>query len=249
VAAVSSGSLPAVLPVRALVVDFDGTACLQDVSEELLIAFGEPSWPELDDAVDRGEMGLREAAGHQAAMLSGAREEMLAYALEHAELDPTFPPFVAWAEANGLPLMLVSDGFAFYIQPILQAAGLGRVEVLTNELSFAGPRPELRHPNGHPGCIGCGTCKMLAVQRFQASHGPVAFVGEGQSDRYGALYADVVYAKLALVAICERDGVPYRPWSDFDDVRADLASLAGLPGPVAPVPCPGWTPPPASRPA
>lgn len=230
------------LLARALVIDFDGTACLQDVSEELLIVSGDPGWPELDDAVDRGEIGLREAAGRQSAMLSGSREEMLAYALEHAELDPTFPPFVAWAEERGLPLALVSDGFAFYIGPILEAAGLGHLEVVTNELVFDGRGPELRHPNGHPECVGCGTCKMLAVRRFQASHGPVAFVGEGQSDRYGALYADVVFAKLGLVKICEADGVPYRPWETFDDVRADLEALEALPGPVAPVACPGWTP-------
>lgn len=230
------------LPVRALVVDFDGTACLQDVSEELLIAFGEPGWPEYDHAVDRGEMGLREAARLQSSMLSGSREEMLAYALEHAEIDPTFPPFVAWAESRGLPLTLVSDGFAFYIRPILEAAGLGHVPVVTNELAFGEGRPELRHPNGHPACVGCGTCKMLAVQRFQASHGPVAFVGEGQSDRYGALYADVVFAKLSLVPICEADGVPYRVWDTFDDVVAALETLEVLPGPIAPVPCPGWTP-------
>jgi 2,3-diketo-5-methylthio-1-phosphopentane phosphatase len=236
------------LLARALVVDFDGTACLQDVSEELLVAFGEPGWPEFDDAVDRGEMGLREAAKHQSAMLSGSREEMLAYALGHAEIDPTFPPFVAWAEAHGLPLALVSDGFAFYIRPILEAAGLGRVEVVTNELAFDGGRPELRHPNGHPECVGCGTCKMLAVRRFQASQGPVAFVGEGQSDRYGALYADVVFAKLGLVPICEADGVAYRAWETFDDVVAALEALEELPGPVAPLRCPGWTLPTGSPP-
>ena len=237
-----SDTLTPMLPVRALVVDFDGTACLQDVSEELLIAFGDPGWPEYDDAVDRGEMGLREAAKHQSAMLSGSREEMLAYALEHAELDPTFAPFVTWADARDLPVQLVSDGFAFYIRPILQAAGLGHVDVVTNALAFDTGRPVLTHPNGHPACVGCGTCKMLAVQRFQASHGPVAFVGEGQSDRYGALYADVVFAKLGLVEICERDGVPYRSWETFDDVVAALETHEELPGPVAPVACPGWTP-------
>lgn len=227
------------LLVRALVVDFDGTACRQDVSELLLDAFGEPGWEAYDQAVDRGEMGLREAARHQAAMLRGSGEAMLAYALERAELDPTFPPFVRWAERRGLPLELVSDGFAFYIRPILERAGLGHLPVVTNEMVFDG-RPTLRHPNGHPECVGCGTCKMLAVRRFQTSHGPVAFIGEGQSDRYGALYADVVYAKDALVGLCERDGVPYRPWTTFEDVRRDLEALAELPGPVAPERCPGW---------
>ena len=84
----------------------------------------------------------------------------------------------------------------------------------------------MRFVNGHPECIGCGTCKMQAVLDAPAHAGPVAFVGEGQTDRYGALYADVTFAKLELVAHCERDGVPYVPWNAFDDVRAWLESDA-----------------------
>jgi 2,3-diketo-5-methylthio-1-phosphopentane phosphatase len=231
------------LAVKALLVDFDGTACLQDVSELLLDGFGEPGWERFDDAVDSGEMGLREAADRQVAMLKGSREEMLAFALEHAELAPTFAPFVAWAEEQEPPLVLASDGFAFYIQPILERAGLGHLEVVTNELVDAEGGWTLRHPNGHPECIGCGTCKMLAAQRLRERHGPVAFVGEGQSDRYGALYSDVVFAKDALVAICEQDGVPFLPWETFDDVRNALETLDSLPGPAEPERCPGWTTP------
>jgi 2-hydroxy-3-keto-5-methylthiopentenyl-1-phosphate phosphatase len=228
------------LAVRALLVDFDGTACLQDVSEMLLDAFGEPGWDRFDDAVDRGEVGLREAGEHQVAMLRGARDEMLAFALDHAELAPTFVPFVEWAEERRLPLELASDGFAFYIRPILERAGLGRLEVVTNELEASDGGWMLFHPNGHPDCVGCGTCKMLAAQQLRERHGLIAFVGEGQSDRYGALYSDLVFAKDALVEICEQDGVPYRPWETFDDVRAALEAADAIPGPVGPERCPGW---------
>jgi 2-hydroxy-3-keto-5-methylthiopentenyl-1-phosphate phosphatase len=228
--------------IGALLVDFDGTACLADVTEALLGEFGDPSWPLYDDLVDRGEMGIREAVRHESAMLRGTREEMLAFAIEHCPLDPTFRPFVAWAEERGLPPTLVSDGFAFYIRPMLEAAGLGHLEVVTNELVFDDGRPRLRHPNGHPECVGCGTCKMLAAQRARERHGAVAFVGEGQSDRYGALYSDVVFAKDHLVTLCERDGVPFLPWETFDDVRAALEELRELPGPIGPERCPGWLP-------
>jgi 2-hydroxy-3-keto-5-methylthiopentenyl-1-phosphate phosphatase len=231
------------LPVRALLIDFDGTACLQDVSEMLLDAFGDHDWKRSDEAVDRSAIGLREAAEHQAAMLRGAREEMLAYALEHAELAPTFPPFVEWAEACGLPITLASDGFAIHIRPLLERAGLGRLDVITNQLVFEDGRVRLRHPNGHPVCIGCGTCKMLAAQRLRDQHGPIAFVGEGQSDRYGALYSDVVFAKDALVEICKQDGVPYLAWDTFDHVRTALETLRSLRGPVDPERCPGWRTP------
>ena len=228
------------LPVGAALVDFDGTACLADVSEVLLEEFGDPSWPRYDELVDHGEMGLREAAHHQSAMLRGTREQMLAFAVERCPLDPTFPGFVEWAEHRDLSLTLVSDGFGFYVRPILEAAGLGRLEVVTNELDLDGGRPKLRHPNGHPECLGCGTCKMLAALRARERRGAVAFVGEGQSDRYGAIYSDLVFAKKELVAICERDGVPFLPWESFDDIRTALESIAEAPGRVAPTVCPGW---------
>ncbi len=226
-------------PVGAVVVDFDGTACSVDVSEVLLEGFGDPSWITYNEMVADGSMGLREAGGHQAALLTGRRAEMLAFAVAHSPLDPTFLSFVEWAESLELDLTVVSDGFGFYLRPILEAAGLGRLRVLTNEMVFA-PRRILQHPNGHPECIGCGTCKMLATQRARNLHGTVAFVGEGRSDRYGAFYADVVFAKDVLAEICERDGVPFITWKDFDDVRRSLETLDELPGPVAPVRCPGW---------
>ena len=231
------------LAVKALLVDFDGTACQQDVSELLLDAFGELGWERFDDAVDAGEMGLREAGDHQVAMLRGSLEEMLAFALERAQLAPTFASFVEWAEVRSLPLVVASDGFAFYIRPILERAGLGHLEVVTNELVDADGGWTLRHPNGHPECLGCGTCKMVAAQQLRDRHGPVAFVGEGQSDRYGALYSDIVFAKDALVAICELDGVPYGAWETFDDVRDALEAAVDLPGPLAPERCPGWRTP------
>jgi len=233
------------LPVGAILVDFDGTACLHDVAADLLVEFGDPSWPEFDDAVDRGEIGLRAAVAGQDALLRGARAELMAFAARHCPLDPTFPPFVRWAASEGAAVALVSDGFGFYVEPMLRAAGLGDMTVITNEQTWddEGRPAGLRFVSGHPICVGCGTCKMQAALRYRASHGPVAFIGEGKTDRYGALYSDLVFAKLALPAYCLADGVPFVEWDDFDDVRAALEGVSALPGPVAPVVCPGWTSP------
>jgi 2-hydroxy-3-keto-5-methylthiopentenyl-1-phosphate phosphatase len=230
------------LEIDAVLVDFDGTACAHDVAEHLLTEFAPENWAEYDEAVDRGEIGLRDAITIQDAMLDADRSTLLAFARSHCSMDPTFAPFVAWLDAQGVPVALVSDGFGFYIDPMLEDAGMHGRTVITNEQTWTeDERPgAMLFGSGHPECIGCGTCKMLAVLDHRERHGRVAFIGDGQSDRYGALYADVTFAKGELVAHCEHDGVPFVPWETFDDVRATLETTRP-PGPVAPLRCPGWT--------
>src|SRR4249919_3587623 len=97
------------LPVRSVLVDFDGTASRVDVTRQLLSAFGDPSWPEYDRAFARGEIGLREAIQAQDRMLDADRDTLIAFASEHGALDPTFVPFVAWCEENRLDVAIVSD--------------------------------------------------------------------------------------------------------------------------------------------
>jgi len=227
--------------VRAVVIDFDGTICPQDVSEEILQAFALPEWWDIDLEFQRGEIGSRECLIRQAALLSGGQEEMLHYAIEHFPLEPSFAPFVAWARERGIEPAVASDGMGFYVEPMLRAGGVPGLPVLTNAAGPDGPANGFTFPSGHPVCVGCGTCKMRIVQGYRERVGPVAFVGEGHTDRYGALYSDVVFAKKHLPEICRADGVPFLPWETFDDVRLGLESLRELPGPVAPAVCPGWT--------
>jgi 2-hydroxy-3-keto-5-methylthiopentenyl-1-phosphate phosphatase len=223
------------LPVRSILVDFDGTACLHDVAEHLMDRFGTPDWRDYDVAWERGEIDTPAALRAQVAPFAGPPDELVAYVLQHCPLDPTFPGFVAWAQANDVPVTIVSDGLGLYIEPLLSAAGIEDIGIITN--AWAGG--EMAFPNGHPLCDWCGTCKMLAVQKAPT---PSVFVGEGPSDRYGALYADLVFAKDELVARCESDGVPFLPYEDFDDVRRGIEMATTLPGPVAPERCPGWHP-------
>jgi 2-hydroxy-3-keto-5-methylthiopentenyl-1-phosphate phosphatase len=225
-----------VLPVGSVVIDFDGTACAHDVAADLLDRFGPAGWIELDDATERGEIADRECLQREAEMLTHPTEELAAFAGEHCPLDPTFAPFVRWLQGEGVYVAIASDGFGFYIEPILRAAGLAHLPVFTNTWTGAG----LRFDRGHPTCVGCGTCKIEAVFAARVD-GPVAYVGEGSSDRFAALYADVAFAKDRLVDLATADGVPFVPWTSFDDVRARLETSEPLPGPVAPDRCPGWT--------
>jgi 2-hydroxy-3-keto-5-methylthiopentenyl-1-phosphate phosphatase len=226
--------------VGAVVVDFDGTIVSQDVSEEILRRFAPPEWWDIDLQFQRGEIGSRECLVRQASLLRGRQDDMLSFAVESHQVDPTFAPFVDWAHRAGISVSVASDGLGFYIEPMLRASGVEAMTIFTNDVGVDSEPKRFEFPFAHPVCVGCGTCKMAIVRRYRDEVGPVAFVGEGHTDRYGALYSDVVFAKKHLVEICRADGVPYLPWENFDDVRIALASLERLPGAVDPPRCPGW---------
>jgi 2-hydroxy-3-keto-5-methylthiopentenyl-1-phosphate phosphatase len=228
------------LQVGAVIVDFDGTICLHDVGVDLVGRFGADAarkgpLAEIDRAFEAGEIGLRDVLVAEAASLRGDEQDLIDFALTHCPLDPTFAPFAAWLAAEGLPLSVVSDGFGLHVRPLLAAAGLAHLPVITNDWR----RGSLDFPAAHPICVGCGTCKKQAVEQARV-HGTVAFVGDGVSDRFGARYADVTFAKDGLAEHCRRESIPFLPYEDFDDIRESLGRLDALPGPVGGEPCPGW---------
>lgn len=229
------------LPIRCVIADFDGTACLHDVGVDLLDRFGTDvsrsgALAGIDEAFDAGSIGLRDVLIAEAATLLADDNELIAFALAHCPLDPTFAPFVAWAEHRDAPITVVSDGFGLHVRPLLAAAGLDHLPVVTNTWD----RGTLAFGAAHPICVGCGTCKKQAVERGREEYGPVAFVGDGVSDRFGARYADVTFAKDGLAEHCGREAIPFLPYADFDDVRRALLELDGALEPLGGEPCPGW---------
>jgi HAD superfamily phosphoserine phosphatase-like hydrolase len=230
--------------IGALIVDFDGTVCLHDVGVDLLQRFGTDgarsgALVEVDRAFEAGAVGLRDVLVAEAASLRGDERDLIDFALTHCPLDPTFVPFAAWAASEGLPLTIVSDGFGLHVRPMLAAAGLAELPVVTNTWD----RGSLLFGAAHPTCVGCGTCKKQAVEKARETHGPVAFVGDGVSDRFGARYADVTFAKDELAEHCRRESIPFRPYENFDDIRRALTRPGALLGPVGGEPCPGWRAP------
>jgi hypothetical protein len=110
--------------------------------------------------------------------------------------------------------------------------------VIAGHTTFDGVRAAMTFPNGHPDCFVCGTCKRRRVLGHQAMGRTVVFIGDGESDRYAAAYSDVIFAKRALIDLCEREGWTFTPWEDFAGLaqwldrtigawRADPDSLPG----------------------
>jgi HAD superfamily phosphoserine phosphatase-like hydrolase len=211
---------PGVPPI-AVLVDYDGTIAENDVTDLVLYRVLGEVYRDGDDDYNAGLVGSRTLFEEQVKLLPGDPAEMIRL-MEGQPHDPAFPAFARRALELGIPVEVVSDSFDFFLEPALRKLGAPEMPVIAATLTFDGERAAMAFPNGHPDCFVCGTCKRQRVLAHQAAGRIVAFVGDGETDRYAAAYADVIFAKHKLIDLCRREGWPFTPWRDFAELEAWL---------------------------
>ncbi len=217
-----------------VLVDYDGTIARADVSDEVMRRHASPeAWAPLEAAYLSGAIGSRTLLVRQAALLRGDTRGIASIG-DHEPVDPHFVPFVSFARSRGIRVEVVSDGFGFFVRPSLERIGLGDLPVYTARTSFPPGAVDIEFPDGHPVCRVCGTCKRERILVHQRAGRAVVFIGDGFSDLYAAWHADVLFAKDLLADLCAERGWPFRAWSTFEDIHAELLDLleAGVPAPA-----------------
>ena len=225
-------------PPLAILVDYDGTIARTDVSDALMAEFVTADWESHVADYDAGLVGSRRLMAWEVGLITADPDALRAKAAAQPH-DPAFRPFAERALAAGVPVEVVSDGFGFFIEPALEALGVGGLPVVTAATTFGPDGARIEFPNGNPDCFVCGTCKRNRVLAHQAAGRAVAFIGDGPSDRYAAGYSDIVFAKESLEQICIAEGWPYTRWTSFTEIHAWLdrtlaafeADPTSLPGP------------------
>ena len=232
-------------PPLAILVDYDGTIALTDVTDQVMARHVPGVWEEAEALYDAGRMGSRRLMSWEMSLIEADPDALLATAAEQPH-DPGFVPFVRRAQAAAIPIEIVSDGFGYFIGPALERLGVPEVPVVTARTVFHGRQPTLEFPNGHPTCLVCGTCKRQRVLAHRAAGRQVAFIGDGESDRYAAGYSDIVFAKRSLERICLEAAWPFRRWTAFNEIDAWLAATleAWTDDPTTLEPLPPDAPPP-----
>ena len=206
------------LSLASVFLDFDGTISVDDVGMHLLSSAGAPAWWELHEQYERGEIGSRECLVDQWALVDGDEATLRAVAAEVA-LDPGFGALVGALRAAGAELVVVSDGFGFYVEQACAPLG---VDVLTNAVDFATGELLFPHEDRCCPCSTCGVCKQAPIKDARYRGRTTVLVGDGASDRKAALLADVVFAKGSLARWCDAFGVACTRFDTLDDVRLAL---------------------------
>ncbi len=207
--------------------DFDGTISPTDIGAALVARFGGggDGLAALLGRWSRGEIGHRELTVAECARVRVGAEEARAFARGFA-IDAGFAGFVTAVRARGDAVMVVSEGFDFYVAEHLRRAGLEDLPWAANHARFEGGRliPEFPWDGG---CGRCGNCKAQHAARWRAGGYLVTAVGDGLSDRCAAEAADRVVAGGGLLDWCRGRRIPATPFRGFDDLARQVAAPAG----------------------
>jgi len=195
-----------------LVVDFDGTVTETDTQWMVLEEFGDVElFRRAEEALDRGELTLRECMELEYLGMRAPLERVNEWLVEHARIRPGFRELAA----RHRPLIL-SSGFAECIEPLLRRERI-ELDLLANSVDARPDGWRVRWRDEEI-CAECGE----ACKRASLPDGPIAYVGDGVSDRCAALAADRVFARDGLARFLDDAGVTYVPFGDFFDVAAAL---------------------------
>jgi 2-hydroxy-3-keto-5-methylthiopentenyl-1-phosphate phosphatase len=204
-----------------IVVDFDGTITDRDTQDALLEKYAPDAYEVAERGLSDGRLTLRECMEMEFAPVRGDHDALVAEAVGDAVVRPGFAEFVRAAQAGGHRLVIVSGGFESIIRPILAREGADHLEVIAHEVHFSpdGTRLDFRHGED---CAVCGQeCKRSVVDELRNGN-PVAYVGDGFSDRCAAVAADRRFARHSLAADLDGMGLDYTPFDDFHTVREAL---------------------------
>ena len=189
----------------AVVCDFDGTATLLDIGDEVSRHFGGArQWEEASARFRRGELDTRGIIEAIYQHVVAPEEEVRAFAVAAARLRPGFAALVAACRDRGAPFVLASGGLRQYIDAVLEVhlpADLrAHVRVMANEARFSPSGLRVAFPGEDAsraaGCAVCGSCKRVAVALVRSEGARfVIGAGDGFADRCLAQSCDRTFAR------------------------------------------------------
>jgi 2,3-diketo-5-methylthio-1-phosphopentane phosphatase len=205
---------------RVLCLDFDDTVVLDNTMRQILDRFADPSWRDLEARYRAGGFTVEQYNAAALDFVEASEDDLRAYVAEVARPRDGILELNDWAQWNGWLLTVISNGFDFYVDTVLDSLGLDRVA------RHAGrARKEYRwrvryySPRGVELQAGF---KLSYAAAFKNAGDFVVYIGDGASDVEAARLASAVFARDTLWERLKQDHPRIYPFETFYDVIAVL---------------------------
>jgi len=207
--------------------DFDGTITKNDVGEEIFKKFLDESIVKkiVDDLI-ADKISSRQCWESLCESASIINKNDFDDFILLQEVEPTLHPLVDYCKKNGFQLFVLSDGFDYYIDKILNRENLSHLKVFSNKLILTDDGKLIpSFPYYNVDCRSSSNCKRNHILENSGEDDYTIFIGDGNSDNDAIQYVDFIFAKDDLLKFCEVQRITYFPFKDFNDVIVRLNEL------------------------
>jgi 2-hydroxy-3-keto-5-methylthiopentenyl-1-phosphate phosphatase len=208
-------------------VDFDGTITLRDVGEEIFRRFGEAeNVNKIIEELLSDKISSRQCWDELCNSVPPISKKELDDFIDQLDVDPTFFAFVKFCNEKEIELVVLSDGFDYYIDRVFERAELTGIHYYSNKL-FVGKHGKLKasYPYYDANYPTSANCKRNHIINHSSDDDYTIYIGDGNSDKEAAQYCDFIFAKDGLLKFCSKEKVSFYPFTNFDDVRSKMIEL------------------------
>jgi 2,3-diketo-5-methylthio-1-phosphopentane phosphatase len=206
--------------------DFDGTITQHDIGDKMFQKFGDVELCEKHfHYYTSGEIDARDCWRRSCETVPNVTENVFTDFAKEQLIDPTFPAFVQYCEVQKIPVVVLSDGFDAYINPVLDSNGFSHLKRFCNTLIFENGKIRPEFPFTDENCRQCANCKRNHMLTNSGEEHVIVYIGDGYSDRCPSRYADIVFAKKSLVPYCETNNITFHRFTSFSDVLSKFKAI------------------------
>ena len=208
-------------------VDFDGTITLEDVGEAIFKKFGETEKVKriIEDLLS-DKISSRQCWDELCDSVDNINKAELDEFIDLLDVDPTFIPFVKFCSENKIDMVVLSDGFDYYIDRLFNKAGLSGLKYYSNKL-FVDDKGILKaeYPYFDVDSPTSANCKKNHIINHSSDDEYTVYIGDGNSDKEAAQFCDFIFAKDGLAKFCSMERISFYPFRDFNEVQNKLTEL------------------------
>lgn len=202
-----------------VICDFDGTITKVDCINDFLERFADKKWLDIEQDWIAGKISTCEAMQSQFALIKDMTNQKISDFFDSVQIDKYFKSFYELAKKNNIKVVIVSDGFEYFVRQVLERNGISGIEIYSNSLKFKNGKFEMAFPFMNSLCNrNAGTCKCNFIKKFRKYYKTIYYIGDGVSDYCPADKVDFLFAKSKLLEYCKERNIPYIEYRNFREV-------------------------------
>src|SRR3989304_4959146 len=186
--------------------DFDCTISQVDVGEAIFKEFGDKEKVKkiIDDLLN-DRISSRQSWLMLCDSVPLIYKEELDNFIDKISLAPTFERFKKYCDDEKIEIYVLSDGFDYYINRILEKNKIEGLKVYSNHLEILNSRMIPGFPYYDESSFSSANCKRNHIINHSSDDDFTVFIGDGNSDKDSIEYCDFIFAKDDLLRYCEKE--------------------------------------------